>query len=153
MLDPDEPIKEKKQDELRRLDGAQALADIIVKAPSDASFVIGIEGSWGSGKTSFVNLVKQYLRPPIILMNYNPWYFTDLLSLLTDFFLTLSRGLGPKVKDSQKFARTLGSYVNKIGPLFLAGITVGVTGVSLKPVAGVEEFFKKRPPAILSPFL
>ncbi|ETO20153.1 KAP P-loop domain protein, partial [Reticulomyxa filosa] len=50
----------------------------------EASFVVGIEGEWGEGKSSFINCLKQRFEqaeekgetPPVVV-EFNPWWFEN----------------------------------------------------------------------------
>ncbi|MFN4238961.1 MAG: P-loop NTPase fold protein [Vogesella sp.] len=50
----------------------------------DASFVVGIEGEWGEGKSTFINCLKQRFEqaeekgetPPVVV-DFNPWWFDN----------------------------------------------------------------------------
>ena len=73
----DEPIETSDQDLLSR----GPLVELCAKTLSSTirngrSFVIGLSGPWGSGKTSFLNLLDERLRsdkrPPTIV-KFNPW--------------------------------------------------------------------------------
>ena len=37
------------------------------------SFTISIEGKWGSGKTSLVNLIRNEIKDKVIILRFNPW--------------------------------------------------------------------------------
>jgi predicted KAP-like P-loop ATPase len=52
---PDEPIKIHDQDFLSRTNFIESLANRIIKFDQPYCLVIGIHGSWGSGKSSFLN--------------------------------------------------------------------------------------------------
>ena len=62
---PDDP------DLLNRLDFSNHLADILLVNHDDDYLTVSLEGEWGYGKTSVINLVKGALRkkkhPPIII--------------------------------------------------------------------------------------
>ena len=63
----DKPIKTKEEDLLGHEPLAVRIAEAIGNLSPDAlseSFVVGIEGSWGSGKTSLINLVLEKLKKP-----------------------------------------------------------------------------------------
>ena len=62
------------------------MADLVSGFETSDSFVIGIEGAWGSGKTSFINMVLERLDEQVLSFTFNPWHFTDSASLLDDFF-------------------------------------------------------------------
>lgn len=54
----------------------------ILNVKADNSFVIGINGTWGSGKTTTVNIVKEKIKNNInnkdlILNDFNPWIYDN----------------------------------------------------------------------------
>ncbi|HXS18512.1 MAG TPA: P-loop NTPase fold protein, partial [Polyangiaceae bacterium] len=55
----DEPVKEDKFGSHQRV--AQAIAELLKS--EEGGRAIGIEGAWGSGKSTVVNLVSQHLNP------------------------------------------------------------------------------------------
>ncbi|TQL14970.1 KAP-like P-loop domain-containing protein [Zymomonas mobilis] len=71
----DRPITEEKDDKL----GFSALADQIAlsltQAKIEDGFVVGIEGEWGSGKSSLINLIKNKIEKEqdIIIVDFKPW--------------------------------------------------------------------------------
>lgn len=83
----------KEQDKLGRFDYAQQISHIIINNGEKKSFAIGINGEWGSGKTSFIDMIKgineiEY-RKQCIFINFNPWYFTGTEKVLKKFYDTL----------------------------------------------------------------
>ena len=63
----DSPIETKEEDLLGRDRIAASVAGMINsslghEAAGDESLVVGIEGEWGSGKTSFINLILKNLE-------------------------------------------------------------------------------------------
>ena len=59
----DAPIIEPESDTLNRNEIAKNITEILSNKISDQdSFVIGIDGEWGSGKTSLINLIKHYIN-------------------------------------------------------------------------------------------
>lgn len=89
MILPDSPITKKDKDLLNRFPLAEKISELIKNHQNDESFVIGIEGRWGSGKTSFVNLIRQELKDNVFMINFNPWNFTGQNELIEDFFASL----------------------------------------------------------------
>ena len=73
----DEPIKFTDQDLLGREDFIENLYQDIIKLPFDDSFVFGLNGKWGEGKTSVVNLLRDKIEKndDFLVVNFNPWYF------------------------------------------------------------------------------
>lgn len=95
----DRPLQVKSADKLGRRRFADDLAKIIVhyveyqeKEKRDG-LVIGLEGEWGSGKTSLINFIKDYLSDDtyknIIVKDFNSWMTTDKNSLLQEFFTVI----------------------------------------------------------------
>lgn len=100
-LSNDTPINNRDKDKYSYSRLAERIADCICSANAeDSSFTIGISGSWGSGKTSLINLVESELSDrkshnlnvPVVL-RFNPWRFNSQEQLLTEFFSALSSKL------------------------------------------------------------
>ena len=67
-LKPDIPIHNIDSDKLRRYDFAQTIAKTLLNVSQNnntESFVFGLCGKWGSGKTSLINLIKLSLQQSI----------------------------------------------------------------------------------------
>ena len=77
---------------------ARRVAAALSSHASDGGLVVGIEGKWGSGKSSFLNLIEKELqelsekdRPTII--NFRPWLVGSRDSLLLRLFDEFSTGI------------------------------------------------------------
>lgn len=106
---------------------AERLAAMLLKQQlPDSSLVVGIEGEWGEGKSSFINLLKAAFpteqsdeaRPTIV--DFNPWWFEGSDQLLRHFFDELlgqidwTRGDGEKLFNS--FSK-LAAFAERVGKL------------------------------------
>lgn len=114
MILPDNPILEDSQDKLRRAPLALKVSELVKNFQGGESFVIGIEGPWGAGKSSFLNLVLNDLGnvEDVIILTFNPWNFTGQNELLAEFFSSLSEVLSEKLgKDGME---TLQGYASKL---------------------------------------
>ena len=60
----DLPIKKYEHDLLKTKDYANTLARFITRC--ETPLTIGVQGEWGSGKTSLLNMVKQFLKQQIV---------------------------------------------------------------------------------------
>jgi ABC-type glutathione transport system ATPase component len=58
----DQALKSRAQDSLNRTPFANALAQQIVSTDASQEVVFGLVGSWGSGKTSLLNMTAEALR-------------------------------------------------------------------------------------------
>lgn len=95
---PDSPISSKDEDELERKDFAISLANSIRGWKNEESLVIGLFGSWGSGKTSIKNMILESLQedkencPQIV--PFNPWQWSGENQLSKGFFREIGVALG-----------------------------------------------------------
>lgn len=90
----DRPIETSAEDRLGFGPAARNVAQAIHNMASPDGFVIGIEGEWGSGKSSFINLVSDALRqfenaPEII--RFLPWLISSRDGLLKELFIEITR--------------------------------------------------------------
>lgn len=87
-------------DLLDRSDFANNLANVLLLDHDDDCLTVSLEGEWGYGKTSIINLVKGALQEkqvaPLVI-EYNPWLAGKPESLIQDFLLQFSSQL--KIRD------------------------------------------------------
>lgn len=100
----DKPITEEDQDELKFDTYAKEIADKINIGSYMNSFAIGINGRWGSGKTSLSNLTLKKLKTDKtnIIINFNPWASQTSQALIKDFFELVSNRISPYNKSIGK---------------------------------------------------
>ena len=115
MIIADYPIESEGEDKLRRTPLAKKVAELIASFKGRESFVIGIEGVWGAGKTSFVNLILKELKSDqnLVFINFNPWNFSGQNELITDFFSSLIVKITPFVADKDRLKKVK-SIVSKL---------------------------------------
>ena len=119
-LDPDNPIKEKSKDRLGRVKFAERFAEIIKNVQDDeSSFVVGIDGKWGSGKSSLVGFIETELKEEesIIPVNFNPWNFSGQDNLIHSFFTVLANAINQDKAciKPKKIAQNLKEYTALFG--------------------------------------
>lgn len=81
-------------------------------------FVISVEGQWGIGKTTFMNLVKNEIHDDVEVLYFNPWLITDIKSLVVTFFSELM-----KVINRMNFDAKLKEEILKDMKKFLVGLS------------------------------
>ncbi len=91
----DDPTETLADDRLRRAPVAQRAAQLIAQNHSrESSIVYGLEGPWGSGKSSVIALVTAYLteRPDSgwQVVTFTPWAASGTEGLFSEFFAALS---------------------------------------------------------------
>lgn len=123
----DEPITSPSKDLYHYGSLAHEIASCISAADaSNSSFTISINGLWGSGKTSLINLIENCidkesdnnLNAPTFV-RFNPWHFESQEQLLTGFFQLLKEALLGRtdwLKDTERKAlgETLSRYSTSI---------------------------------------
>ncbi len=116
-------------DLLSREQYAEQLVELLgaVRRQSSSS-VLALIGSWGSGKSSVLNMAIKAARFNAnnwLIAEYNPWMYSDLESLLAGFFGEL-RGVLPKDKRWNDVRRRIGDFGASISPLGKLGSLIGV---------------------------
>lgn len=92
------PIEYKNFDKYNYAEDAENLLKIIVKNSNRASkeaVIIGLQGKWGQGKTSYLNLMKEsaLLRNDVILLRINVWQCQNYHDLVKYLFKTIGDGI------------------------------------------------------------
>jgi predicted KAP-like P-loop ATPase len=89
------PIESLEEDNLGRANLARTLARALKRYGSGQSLIVGVNGPWGSGKTSLLNMAAAAItadagtREPIIA-RFNPWNFSNQEQLVAEFFDNLA---------------------------------------------------------------
>lgn len=146
MFKPDQPILSSKEDILDRKSFAQSLGNAILHYKEKDSIVIGLFGTWGSGKTSIINMTLEHIdsvckqktneNKPIIV-KFNPWNFSDQNQLITQFFKQLSATL--KQTDYADNAKKIGEKLEAYAKFFEPFTLVPTIG----PIASIlSKVFK-----------
>ncbi|MGL4863724.1 MAG: P-loop NTPase fold protein, partial [Cetobacterium sp.] len=97
MLKNDGSIDKIEEDKLNRKDFIERIIEGILGYKDMESLVIGLEGNWGSGKTSILNIIEKELEnKKIKVFKFNPWNFSIRKQLVSDFFEQFSLFLGSR---------------------------------------------------------
>ncbi|MCG7981771.1 MAG: P-loop NTPase fold protein [Candidatus Thiodiazotropha lotti] len=147
----DSPIEIEEDDQFGAAPFAQSLAKSILTIQAPIGTALAINGAWGSGKSSAVNLIRQELKKnkkQIEVSEFKCWWYRGeealALAFLQNLHALLSHSLKDKVKD---FIPKLGRNLLQAGPvvgsamaLTPAGPLGAVTSASFK---FAERFFPK----------
>ena len=116
----DLPIRDWSEDWLRRAPFVESVANLILRQNAP---VIAIVGSFGDGKTSFLNLLHATLssRTDLVVAKFNSWLPGDQATLASSLFATIDGEVKSKylilglTKQLRRFARMLAGTVPKFG--------------------------------------
>lgn len=90
----DTPINDTEEDGLERKELAASIAHTISTRTANGNpFGIAITGEWGSGKTSFLKMIEQYLQTKAIVVWYKPWGYYNKEELTKLFYETIADAL------------------------------------------------------------
>lgn len=94
-INPDRPLGENDTDKLGFTDFAKNILSALTNSSTRHGLVIGIEGKWGSGKSSVINLIKKAAKEQerISFINFEPWIVGSRESLITELFKNLAQSI------------------------------------------------------------
>jgi len=140
----DQPIKSQHDDHLKNNQYARGLLEFIKIA--DAPITIGIQGGWGSGKTSLINLLQNELEDTqeTLCVTVNAWQQSLFasgsggqiaLSLLESAYAELYE----KAKNSKLLGVNLKEVLEKSSKSFFGAIRLATTLYTGVPLPGGSE--------------
>jgi hypothetical protein len=132
---------------------AQALKEIIEE--SDPQFAIGIFGTWGSGKTTLMNLIEDRLDPAqTIVVRFSAWRYEKEEHLIVPLLdnlresLTIWADKQASKSPAKETALKTASILGKVAKAIMAGVSLkaGVPGMlevsfdANKSITKAEQF-------------
>jgi len=104
---------------------ARALGDFILKC--DTPITVGIQGDWGSGKTSIMNLIERHITSGDTVLTYsiNTWQYAQLSGdgqLSLHMLQAMYMKLADDVEEVKKFWGNVWKKVSSIKKLEVTGI-------------------------------
>ncbi len=148
VIKKDLSISSKEEDQLGRDKFAASLSDAILKYieleeanKSKDCLVFGLEGEWGSGKTSLIHLMENYLSDKVIVHTFNSWMTLNPDAMAVDFMQTVLSAL-PKNEiksigsDMKKYVKSALNGVNISASIKVPGTD---TGISLSKTLDLKD--------------
>lgn len=114
----DKPIEKISDDLLNRGSFASRIANCLISNQKQESLVISLNGKWGSGKSSILNMVKEELlskkniaKKQMIphIIDFTPWNFLSQDNIIEQFFNTLQSNF--KYSKLKKLLMSAGKIV------------------------------------------
>jgi hypothetical protein len=136
---PDAPIGLSSDDLLGRTPFVDEIVDLAISTPKQWAPRIGIYGSWGSGKTSVLNMIAERLgEAHHVAARFNPWGYSDadeMFGALADAVLDAIEGQGDEIKKGvrrgEKIARTVQKTAKFAGEATKHAGDMGVPGARI----------------------
>lgn len=142
----DKPIESRESDRLRSERYAHALSDFI--ASSDTPMTVGLQGEWGTGKTSMMYLIREKMQQMAIATSWvNTWEYSMfkgaaettpavLEGMLQELQSNCEKeGQWTLKKDGQETLKKIGGFFSKVGNQ----IVTNQTGLDLMAAANTNE--------------
>lgn len=149
---PDTALNDPNLDRLDRAQFATSLSSSIGRLEGNDSFVIGLCGPWGSGKTSVLNFVLADLDngdadSPIIL-RFNPWWFSGREQLLEAFLAQFTATLnmpkrGENAKNAGKLLGTLSAALRPVSLIPFIGEAAKAGREAVDALAGAANAYSE----------
>lgn len=112
----DKPINKISEDLLGRAPFSFQLAKAITNYKENSGLVIGIYGSWGTGKTSIINMIENEISnfedDKTIFIRFSPWNYSDKDSLIRLFFESLKIKLN--IQRNKKINNAIDNYLEAL---------------------------------------
>ena len=141
MFSTDKPITDVSEDKLGRSGFAERLAKAIINFNTADSYAIALQGSWGCGKTSVLNMaickIEEFAGEKTVIAKFNPWNFTTTGQLIDQFFATMSNKL--KLSKSDKRLQTVGGLIEKYSSVLEYTQYIPVVGPYLDVVKSLAK--------------
>lgn len=143
------PVKNKNEDRLNRSIFASNIAKTIKQYKEIEGLTLGINGEWGAGKTSIIEMIKEDIRidneSNYVVIDFNPWLFSSRKQLIVDFFKEFSICMKDEdSEDKEKLIKDLLIYSN----LFIEVVTIfpqfSIMKLLKKPLKFIEQKYTKN---------
>ena len=110
------PLLSKADDTLNHATSVARIADVLRCLPNRDGLVARIHGPWGGDKAIVLNLLKQDIEADnkYVVVEFNPWIFTDETSMLGGFFRVISGAIRARMTTR---GEDIAGMIEKIGQL------------------------------------
>lgn len=139
LLLTDIPLQDDSKDLFGYKKFTDRLTDCIKHFSSDDGLVVALNGGWGSGKTSVINMVKSQLQKEknIQVISYSYWWYEGKKEVISAFLIALSEAIKPLGNSEEIVPQVL----QLIRPLALAADVVTQSKFPSKALKLTQHFF------------
>lgn len=114
---------------------ALRVAQGILNYSQDETFILSLEGEWGSGKTTLINFIESKIKDKVGILHFNPWLITDINQVTKLFFTELMKIILSKsfdVKQQEDIKKYFKIFASLILPESLE-VDIGIVKIGYKP--------------------
>ena len=125
----DEEVRNEEDDLLGNNAQAKSFAEAVLQCSPDSGLVFGVEGPWGIGKTSFINLAERHwedAEKKVIVCRFEPLRYASEPDLVAPLVRDLTAAIQSKV-----FAPEFGSAASRYSRLIRGKLNVSFLGFKL----------------------
>ncbi|WP_310637406.1 KAP family P-loop NTPase fold protein [Delftia acidovorans] len=146
-LSSDVPVSDPAQDAYGFTGFAKNVSKAIRVTPSPQGLVMAINGPWGSGKSSLLNLIKFELKTehendrPIVI-DFNPWWFNGRDHLAIQFLSLFGRQLRNESVGLLKIGELIAEYSGALSKA--VAFSTGIPWIDV-PVNALLKLLKRKP--------
>src|SRR5262249_37083341 len=121
-ISADSPLIDPAKDLLGHAPFAKALATSISRVSPAEGLVTALHGPWGSGKTTILNFVEQYLKQEAeetrpIIVKFAPWWFSGQHDLTERFLDQLAGYLKEDGRVSDETLKRITEFTDAVAEL------------------------------------
>ena len=134
------------------------LTQAVASRAETSPFIIGIEGTWGEGKSTVLEYMAQELaehHKDVILVRFNPWAYPSQEQMMLGLVKTVAEALqGSRKRSVKALAATVlnfaGGAAEMVGSVTGQGYVekAGAAGKTLAGTLGKEDSFPKQKAAL-----
>lgn len=150
---------ETKQDYLNYLELAEVVSEILLN-PNMRPVSIGVFGTWGTGKSSLLNLIEEQLRKgtddEVIIIRFDAWLYQGYDDARASLMDVIARNLYEAAKEDAGLLGVARRFLKRVNTMRTLGLGVEVVaalhgmpmlGAGSRAIAGLGNIVKGTPDA------
>lgn len=145
----DQPV-DSSADFLGRAAIAGEWARLIASSEPRDGLVVAVNGRWGSGKTSMLNMLRETLHGlGVVTVDFNPWMFSGTGDLVGSYFTEMASQINVRAGVSQVIGQALKKYAQVLTPMKaipIAGDALSAIGSSMTAAGNLVT---GNPPSVI----
>jgi len=148
---------ETKKDYLNYFEVADSVSEILLN-PKMRPVSVGIFGTWGTGKSSLLNLIEENLlskvKDQVIVIRFDAWLYQGYDDARASLMDVIARTLYEEAKKDKGLVGVAKSFLERVNTMRTLGLAVEVVaamhglpmfGAGAKAVKAVDNFIKAVP--------